>query len=158
MRGGLIYSEEENKVLLQELTQPLERKDFESYSEMWPALFQGRRRSPYALWRQMRRLAKRNGITTHFKSIPHIMVGSVSLEKDKSQAVPKKVKPMSKKRRFQLKLETIVTREVRKCARRVARAVEFLVTELLEENQELSQEVRNLVPFKNLVEREFRKQ
>jgi hypothetical protein len=161
--SGRPYSQKENDLLLKEMAHSLEKEDFDTFVSLWPGLFKGETRSAYALYRQMRRLSKRHGVILQVKNVPFFH----NYKKERQilvQSIPDKVispfnqKPSSKRNRFRLQVENIIHKEVFKCTKRISHLVEELVKKVLEENQDLSKELRELRPYKNIVEIQYRKE
>jgi hypothetical protein len=159
------YSDKENEVLLAELKKDvpygfvhqISKEDLENLSEMWPGLFAGTERSPYALHRQIRRLASKNGLKARFKGCHSLgkKIPISSTSETPSVNIPPP--PIQKKGKFKLQIEGIIFMELNRCAKRIAQAVNSLTKDLVERKQELAEENKRLQQFKFIAEREFRK-
>ena len=149
--GGLsmIYTQPERDLLISELTKVnvFDRKYFEWLSDQWPAFFQGRQRTPLALYTELGVLAKTKGVPFCVSSSPYRV-------RNRS---PKERAPSARRRTY-LQIESIIQKEVAACTKRISAKVYQLIEELAERNRELSEEVKTLLPYKGLAENHLKKE
>lgn len=141
-----IYSKEERELLVKDIQSIAEkgrgmcREDFTLYEELWPGLFKGRTRTAYALYSEVRRLKKEYNLPIQFNSTPHL----------DRKYIPRPRK--SRKNPIQQKIEAILSSQMRICAKKLA----ALFVDMQRDIEELQAEVKDLRPFKNLVDNRFK--
>jgi hypothetical protein len=146
---GYPYSEKERGFILDQLRTDqyrINRETFKMWADLWPGFFNGRVRTEYALFLECRRLAKNCSLSLIVESVP------VRIRK-RAATIPK-----VKKTKLSDQVYAIIQNESYTTAKRATRRIAELVRILSEENQELKEEVKNLRPYKDIVDRHYSKE
>ena len=147
------YTEQENNLLLTELSNAgntVNADAFKLMSEFWPSFFNGTQRGEYALYLQTLSLAKKAGLNPVINSIP---------KRDRSKwKVPKKTPARYTKGKTHAQIMSICHQEIQIAIKRTTVKIMRLMEELTQENTELKNELRNLRPYKGIVETSYQKE
>jgi tRNA isopentenyl-2-thiomethyl-A-37 hydroxylase MiaE len=143
------YSEEENKLLLDELRLhdgKIIAENFQSYEDLWPGLFNNRIRKAYSLYMQTIKLATKNNLNLQVITAPRRI--------RKSRHHEKKQKPTKLKDQ----IAYIIQNEVQAASKRIASSVANLIADVIQENTTFKEELHHLRPYKELVEKNYKKE
>jgi hypothetical protein len=144
-----IYSEEEKKLLLDELRThngKIIADNFQSYEDLWPGLFSNRKRKAHSLYLETIKLATENHLDLQIVSIPRRI--------RKSRHHEKKQKPTKLKDQ----IAQIIQSEVQAASKRIASSVANLIADVIQENTSFKEELHHLRPYKELVEKNYKKE
>ena len=147
------YTEQENNLLLTELSNAgntVNADAFKLMSEFWPSFFNGTQRGEYALYLQTLSLAKKAGLNPVINSIP---------KRDRSNwKAPKKIPARYTKGKTHAQIMSICHQEIQIAIKKTTAKIMRLMEDLNQENTELKNELRDLRPYKKVVENAYQRE
>jgi hypothetical protein len=151
MHKHLIYSQKEIDFLKSNLEQSifLKREDFEAMEELWPGLFEGITRNAYALFLKTQDLAKSQNIKMVIVSMP---------KRTRKPKPHKKQYNITPSKNLHSQIALIVHNEIKASSRNIAQSIKKLIEEICIENKVLKEEVKELSPYKNIVEQNYKRE
>lgn len=144
MAAKAFYSKSEDDLMLSEIKRNnrLSKETFKCWSDLWPGFFNGLERQPYALFIHCVRLAKRESVY-------------IVLESQPPRPNRRKREPKGKKIRFSDQVNIIIQNEAQKAINRATGKIVDLVRVMAEENTDLKNQLRELRPYKNIVDTKY---
>jgi hypothetical protein len=146
------YSPKENQLLLEDLAgqkNHLNAENIIGLVELWPGFFDGQKRKAYELYRHTILLAQKNGIQIVVDSIP---------KRDRSKEKKKLKEPSIRhtKGRTYEQIRYIISSEINSAIKRATTKIMQLMETTVQENNDLREEVKVLLPYRNIVEIKYR--
>lgn len=144
------YSEREESILLADLKNQnniIKIENIESLVALWPGLC-GQARNARSLFERTKALAKLNGIEFHVAGAP---------KRERGKYIPTS-SMRTVKSRTREQILGIIQGEIRIGLQRATIKILRLMETIAQENIDLKEEIKNLRPYKNVVETSYRKE
>jgi hypothetical protein len=146
---GENYTSAQNQFLLDQLAEngnKAKREEFVTLEEFWPGFFGGQKKTAFALFAHTKRLAKKKGIAMEVISAPL---------RNRNRKPSNRVPARFTKGRIFDQIVGIIQMEMRQAERRASAKILRLIEDLADENRNLKEELKDLYPYKALVEQKY---